>query len=188
MAAHIRCQRSVSAASKCSCAWPVQYYYKKNLSFLKHMTPEFSPFLFTLNKIPTIQLKVQYQMVPEISALADIVSRRNVHTRIVPANRVQLTHPKRTGTELSTVFTGYLVEMRFEHITPHAVWIYPYVSQHNATSTIVTDEMRHINGYCQERILSEAVVLQIIVETLLNELPVKRIVNHMCILSSYHAH
>lgn len=41
---------------------PCNYYTK--LSFLERMTPESSPFLRVLNKIPTVQLNMQYHMVP----------------------------------------------------------------------------------------------------------------------------
>lgn len=69
------------------------YYYKKKLSFLELMTPECSLFLRVLNKIHTINLKVQYRMVPAISELANIVSLRNVHSRILSASHCQHTLP-----------------------------------------------------------------------------------------------
>lgn len=41
------------------------YYYAKKLSFQERITPECSPFLRGLNKISTLQLTVQYLMVPK---------------------------------------------------------------------------------------------------------------------------
>lgn len=80
-------------------------------------------------------------MVPEICEIAKIVSHHNVRRRIFPANHAQITHPKRAGTDLSSMFTVHLGDMWLEHLTLHAVWIDQFVSQRNAKATIVTDTM-----------------------------------------------
>lgn len=77
---------------------PAPYFYTENVSFLDRMTPEYSQFLRFLGRIPTIQIVVQYLMVPDIFDLSNIGSHRNGHTRISPAKRGQLTHLGRAGT------------------------------------------------------------------------------------------
>lgn len=120
--------------------------------------------------------------------LGNILSRRNARTCIVPANCGNLTYPERTGTELSTMLIWYLREMQLEHITSHTVRIDSYVSQLNASYTIVPDVMRYINNDSHERSTLEEGSLRNIVDSLFNELPVERLVQHMCILSPYHVH
>lgn len=92
-----------------------------------------------------LQLNVQYRIVPQISELENILSHCNIRSLIVPASRVQLTHPELAVTEYSTICTAYLGDMWFEHITSHAVWIDTYISVQNTTSTILTHVMGQIN-------------------------------------------
>lgn len=100
----------------------------------------------------------------------------------------KLTHVERAGSKLPTMLSGYLEDMQVEHITSHAMWTDPYVSQRNLTSTILTDAMRPLTNDFQERSPVEEVAIQIIVDELLNEVIVERIVNQMRILYRYHVH
>lgn len=106
----------------------------------------------------------------------------------MPANYAQFTNLGFAGTEFCTMFTGHLDYMWFEHITSNELLIDTLVSQRNATSTVVTDTIRQINNDSGERSPLEEVALHIVLNPIVNELPVELFVYHMRLLSPYHAH
>lgn len=53
------------------------------------MTPECFSLLHILNKITTVQLKIQFRMVNEICAVSNVVLHGNIRTRIMPPGREQ---------------------------------------------------------------------------------------------------
>lgn len=89
---------------------PALYYYSNTLSFLEPISPEYALLLCGLNKITTVQLNTQYRMVPDISTLANAISRRNVQTRIVHGSCVHLTYPSTTGPASPILYTGLITD------------------------------------------------------------------------------
>lgn len=68
MAAHMRFHQSVSLPLNNRGQRQASNYYTKKRSFLDCMTPQCLPVLCGL-KMPTVQLNIQYRIVPEIYEL-----------------------------------------------------------------------------------------------------------------------
>lgn len=89
---------------------PPCYYYRKKLSFFW----TFDSVMFTLftlqslNKIPTIKLNTQYRMVPEISAMINVLSHHNFPTCILPPDRINTTNLERIQRAPPIIYTGLL--------------------------------------------------------------------------------
>lgn len=101
------------------------------------MTSESSSFLQGLSNNPTVQLKFQYCMAPDICELANFISCRAERTLILSAGRPQLTHPWRLKNVPAPLFTGSLLDLYFEHVKVHTKLVDPYVDGHNM-------EMHHV--------------------------------------------
>lgn len=86
---------------------PRCYYDTNKLSFLERIRSEFSLILRGLSKITTIQLDTQHRMVPEIYAVPNVASGRNIRTRILQTDREQVTYPIRGFGCPSIIFDFY---------------------------------------------------------------------------------
>lgn len=74
---------------------PPCYYYTKKRSFLELMTPLFPSYLQGLNKIPTMQLNMQYRTFPDIAYMANALSLRNLYTSILSPYIINISYLKR---------------------------------------------------------------------------------------------
>ena len=162
---------------------PQCYYYTKKLSFLERMTPEGSPYLRGLNKIPTVQLNIQYRMVPPIAAVANVVSRRNVRTRITNRGRVDFIAPIPDPRYPPFLYNGFFGDLVHADISNHVMWFDPYVDPRNAQVDILQELNDEIGNQFLEVSPLEAVALEAVYTMFMVMIGEMRFVRNTAILS-----
>lgn len=95
------------------------------------MTPKGSPYFHGLNKITMVQLNNKYRIVPDTADLDNVFSQRDVNTRIITPDRVQMTN-KESGEGAPTIlWSGLLFDIGFNEETQQMLWFEPGAVRRN---------------------------------------------------------